>query len=129
MAVLEQASGRRAVVLVTDGRASGNRQGPEESGARAIAAGVIVSVVGEDWEMTLRQDGQTGVIVRPGAALEWIANATGGLYVQDNATPTAPGPILGRLLADLQERYTLGFAAPVRDGKPIPSRCTSNARG
>jgi VWFA-related protein len=120
VAVLAQASGRRAVVLVTDGRASGNRQGPEESGARAIAAGVIVNVVGEDWEMTLRQDGKTGVIVRPGAALEWIANATGGLYVQDTATPTAPGPILGRLLDDLQERYTLGFAAAVRDGNAHP---------
>jgi len=118
--VLAQANGRRAVVLVTDGRASGNRQGPEESGARAIAAGVAVSVVGEDWEMSLRQDGTTGVLVRPGAALEWIANATGGLYVQDTAIPTAPGPILGRLLADLQERYTLGFAPPTRDGKVHP---------
>ena len=99
---------------------TGNRQGPEEPGARAIAAGVVVSVVGEDWEMTLRQDATTGVRVRPGVALEWIANATGGLYVHDGATPSAPGPILERLLADLHERYTLGFTAPVRDGKAHP---------
>ncbi len=116
VAALAQASGRRAVVLVTDGRGTGNRQGPEESGARAIAAGVVVNVVGEDWEMTLRQDATSGVRVRPGVALEWIANATGGLYVHDGATPSAPGPILERVLADLHERYTLGFTPPVRDG-------------
>ena len=120
VAALAQASGRRAVLLVTDGRATGNRPGPEESGARAIAAGVTVNVVGEDWEMTLRQDATTGVRVRPGVALEWIANATGGLYVQDSATPTAPGPILERLLGDLHERYTLGFTAPARDGSAHP---------
>jgi VWFA-related protein len=120
VAALAQAGGRRAVLLVTDGRATGNRHGPEESGARASAAAVTVSVLGEDWEMTLRQDGKTGVVVRPGVALEWIANATGGVYVQDNATPAAPGPILERLLADLHERYTLGFTAPVHDGKAHP---------
>ena len=54
----------------TSARATG--KGPKESGARAIAAGVVVNVVGEDWEMTLRQDGTTGVRVRPGVALEWI---------------------------------------------------------
>jgi VWFA-related protein len=118
VAALAQASGRRAVVLVTDGRATGNRHGPEESGARAIAGGVMVSVVGEDWDMTLRQDAKSGVRVSPGVALEWIANATGGLYVQDTATPTAPGPIFERLLADLHERYTLGFTPPTRDGNP-----------
>ena len=64
--------------------APGNRQGPEESGARAIAAGVAVSVVGEDWEMTLRQDAKTGVLVRPGAALEWIAERDRRTLVQDN---------------------------------------------
>jgi VWFA-related protein len=116
IAALARASGRRAVLLVTDGRATGNRQGPEESGARAIAAGVTVSVVGEDWEMTLRQDGNSGVRVRPGVALEWIANATGGLYLPDNASPPAPGPILERLLEDLHERYTLGFTPALRDG-------------
>ena len=115
VAALAQASGRRAVLLVTDGRATGNRQGPEESGARASAAAVTVNVLGEDWDMTLRQDSKTGVRVRPGVALEWIANATGGLYVQDK-TPADPGPILERLLADLHERYTLGFTAPARDG-------------
>ena len=115
---LANASGRRAILLVTDGRATGNRQSPENVGMRAIAARVAVSVVGEDWEMTLRQDASTGVHVRPGVALEWIANATGGLYLPDRATPPAPGPVLERLLADLHSRYTLGFTRPERDGKP-----------
>ena len=58
---LANASGRRAIILVTDGRATGNRQSRESVAMRAVAARVAVSVVGEDWEMTLRQDGSTGV--------------------------------------------------------------------
>ena len=117
VAALANAEGRRAVVLVTDGRATGNRLTPEEAAFRAAAAGVAVSVVGEDWEMTIRQDANTGVRVRPGVALERMANATGGLYLPDRANPPAPGPILERLLEDLHARYTLGFTPPVRDGK------------
>jgi Ca-activated chloride channel family protein len=114
---LAPASGRRAVIVVTDGRATGNRNGPEAVGDRAVAAGVTVSALGEVWEMVLRQDANTGVRVRPGAALEWIATTTGGLYVADDGTRPAPGPLLQRLLADLHGRYTLGFTPPMRDGK------------
>jgi VWFA-related protein len=117
VAALAKAEGRRAVVLVTDGRATGNRLSPEAAAGRAIAEGVTVSVVGEDWEMTIRQDAKTGVRVRPGVALDRIAGATGGLYLPDRAMPSAPGPVLERLLADLHARYTLGFTPAVRDGK------------
>jgi Ca-activated chloride channel family protein len=117
IAALAQATGRRAVIVVTDGRATGNREGREAVSGRAIAAGVTVSALGEAWEMVLRQDATTGVRVRPGVALEWIAMTTGGLYVADEATTPAPGPALERLLADLHGRYTLGFTPPMRDGK------------
>ena len=114
---LAQSEGRRAVLLVTDGQATGNRDGPQEVAPRAVAAGVAVSVVGLDWERTIRQDAETGVRVRPGVALEWIAGATGGRYLRDRLIPAEPGPVLERLLADLHERYTLGFTPPVADGK------------
>jgi len=117
VAALARAEGRRAVLLVTDGRGTGNRLSPEDATTHAAAEGVAVSVVGEDWEMTIRQDGNTGVRVRPGVALERIAIATGGLYLPDRGIPPAPGPIFERLLADLHGRYTLGFTPPVRDGK------------
>ncbi len=74
-------------------------------------------MVGLDWERTIRQDAETGVRVRPGVALEWIADATGGRYLRDQLIPAEPGPVLERLLADLHERYTLGFTPPVADGK------------
>ena len=115
---LDDADGRRAVLLVTDGRATGNRLSLEEAEARAIAAGVAVSVVGEDREMTITQDARTGVRVRPGLALARIASTTGGLYLPDPGAPVSPGEILARLLADLRGRYTLGFMPPIRDGKP-----------
>jgi Ca-activated chloride channel family protein len=117
VAALAQADGRRAVLLVTDGRGTGNRHSPEEVALRAALSGVAVSVLGEDFEMTLRQDGNTGVRVRPGVALRYIASATGGLYVSDDGAAPAPGPLLVRLLDDLHGRYTLGFAPTVRDGK------------
>jgi VWFA-related protein len=117
VATLARTEGRRAVLLITDGRATGNRLSPEDAAARAAAEGVAVSVVGEDWEMTIRQDGNTGVRVRPGIALERIATVTGGLYLPDRSNPSAPGPIFERLLADLRGRYTLGFTPPARDGK------------
>jgi VWFA-related protein len=115
---LAKTEGRRAVLLLTDGRATGNRLSMEEAAALAVAAGVVVSVVGKDWEMTIPQDATTGVRVRPGVALERITSITGGLYVRDSGVPAAPGEILTRLLADLRGRYTLGFKPPIRDGKP-----------
>ena len=115
---LARTEGRRAVLLLTDGRATGNRLSLEEAEARAAAAGVAISVVGKDWEMVIQQDAKTGVRVRPGVALERIASITGGLYLPDRGDPAAPGEILARLLADLRGRYTLGFTPPVRDGKP-----------
>ncbi len=114
---LANADGRRAVLLITDGQGTGNRQSPEETAAHAVQAGVSVDVMGEDVDIVLRQDGNTGVRVRPGTALQWIAFATGGLYLPDHASPATPGPILDRLLTDLHERYTLGFVPPVNDGK------------
>jgi len=113
---LKDAPGRPAIILITDGRATGNRLDVEEVAARAAAAGVLVNVVGEDSEIVLRQDANTGVRVRPGVALEYLAGTTGGLYLPDTASPAAPGPVLERVLADLHERYTLAFAAP--DGRP-----------
>jgi VWFA-related protein len=115
---LARTDGRRAVLLLTDGRATGNRLSLEEAEALATSAGVAVSVVGKDWEMVIQQDAKTGVRVRPGAALERIASSTGGLYLHDRGTPAAPGEILARLLTDLRGRYTLGFVPPIRDGKP-----------
>jgi VWFA-related protein len=115
---LKNAPGRRAIILMTDGRATGNRLDVEEAAARAAAAGVLVNVVGEDSEMLLRQEGNTGVRVRPGVALEFLARTTGGLYLPDTASPAAPGPVLERVLADLHERYTMTFALPAADGSP-----------
>jgi VWFA-related protein len=115
--VLNGAPGRRGVLLITDGRATGNRLSTEEAGRRAVAAAVTISVIGEDRELVLRQDESTGVRIRPGAALEWLAKVTGGLYQREAAYPAAPGPPLERAIAELRARYTLGFTPAVRDGK------------
>ena len=87
---LKNAPGRRAIILLTDGRATGNRLDVEAVAARAAAAGVLVNVVGEDSEIVLRQDANTGVRVRPGVALEFIANATGDWMFLTPRRPPCP---------------------------------------
>jgi VWFA-related protein len=114
---LATTEGRRAVVLLTDGRATGNRRSADDVAQHAMTHAVTISVVGEDWEMVIRQDGDSGVRIRAGARLQWIASATGGLYLPDRSMQRAPGPLLDAILADLHCRYTLGFEPPVRDGQ------------
>ena len=118
------ASGRRAVVLVTDGR--GDRQPAGSGGSRrtrAVAAGVAVSVVGEDWEMTIRQDGtdRRPRAPRRGARVDCERDRRAVRCGIRRFLPT-PGPILERLLADLHARYTLGFTAPDRRRQDARSR-------
>jgi VWFA-related protein len=120
VAALDGADGRRAVVVITDGRATGNRWSPEDVAVRAMSFGASVNIVGEDWDLTIRQDSNTGVRVHPGAGLEWIANMTGGLYLRDREEQRAPGPLLARMLDEIRQRYTLGFQPVDRDGRAHP---------
>jgi hypothetical protein len=67
-------------VLLTDGRASGNRVGLRDLAIRAISAGVSVSSVSACEERILL--GQTRTIaagIAPGRQLSWLADMTGGV--------------------------------------------------
>jgi VWFA-related protein len=112
---LSTADGRRALVLMTDGRATGNRRGPEELAALAVGANVSINSVGMDTELMFSQGGGDAVRVRPGVTQRWLATVTGGQYLPVSERMPA-GPILERILADLRGSYTLGFEPPIRDG-------------
>jgi VWFA-related protein len=117
VSVLKGASGRRAILLLTDGHSTGNLRGVNSVGEEAVAAGVLVSVVGEDEEVVIPQEGTIAARVRAGNALRWLADTTGGRYLQDVERPANPGPLFERLLVDLREMYTLGFRSTALDGR------------
>jgi hypothetical protein len=128
--------GAKVVVLMTDGRAGGNALGVEDLARRAIAADVAIGVVSEGGEVFLPQKDDAVIRVRTDASLRWLADATGGVYVEDGAArriasprldaiayafdqvnkPNRPGPSLVSLMNALRSRYRLTFDAAA-DGK------------
>jgi len=124
---LEHEAGRRAVVLVTDGRATGNVRSRADVAVRAMATGGVVSAVGLaqvwTWGVGAPYDwrglGTTTVRSDPGRALRELTGVTGGGFA-------APWPVssagevrtaLARTVQDLRQMYTLEFVAPVLDGR------------
>ncbi len=78
--VLESEPGRRAIILLTDGRSTGNVHSLDEAIRHAVAARTSVLVVGEGVDEEIRQSGTSSTVVRPAALLESMAGATGGAY-------------------------------------------------
>lgn len=99
VSTLDDESGRRAIVIVTDGLATGNRLGFEAVLAHAIRANVSVSVVCEWWGIP--RTAQVGKAFHVTSATNWpwklmspfneppdlkmekLSRATGGLFVPD----------------------------------------------
>jgi hypothetical protein len=123
--------GPRVIVLVTDGRSGGNALSLEDAAKRAIAGDVSISVISEGGEQLLPQGGDPATRLRPDASLRWLADATGGVYLEDGVarrtasprldpfgyvrevidTPNRPGPLLSRILSVTRQRYRVGFTA------------------
>jgi hypothetical protein len=103
IAALEQESGRRAVILLTDGEASGNRLGLADVIRHAQAAKVAVSVIANGGWVA-------GPATAPGPtprnALERLTADTGGTLVLDNVGDTFrarhPGRFFEAILASLR---------------------------
>ena len=136
---LANVQGRRAVILFTDGRSTGNRRSIHDLAERCIQTGVSLSVLSYDRQVYIQQDATSAVVVRPRNPLLWLAEVTGGRLLgpsdtgkidvaglnldhilktlQDAGKIIGPGTLIGELLAGLRRVYTLEFPAPVADGK------------
>ena len=121
---LESISGKRGMVVVTDGRATGNRLGVRDAIRHAILAGVPVNVVSEARDDAMGLDGRRVLIVRPELALQLLTEQTGGSYVrgfavEDPSVPSAPefDSLLSRVVTELHQSYLLGFETTKRDGQ------------
>ncbi len=123
---LESQDARRAIILVTDGRSTGNVRSVNEAMLHAVVAQVSVLVVGEAQPEVIRWAGNPVTRVYPDALLRAMADRTGGAYI-DLFGPEATQPTratvkrsLGRALEviadDLRKMYTLSFVPPVSDG-------------
>ena len=118
LSALEPRPGRKVVLLITDGQATGNRLGLAEVADRAIGAGVSVNIVFTGASGLVRQTRETAVSVRPERPLMQLASATGGYYA---ATPpqrleNAPVDALRRTATAMQSVYRLEFSGPVKSG-------------
>ena len=122
----------RAVIVITDGRATGNALSLEELALRAAASGVSITSISEADEKVLPQGRDAATRVRPDASLEWLAGETGGLYLEDGIarrniqpradpfgyvkelmnTPTQPGVWLTKAMSLLRQRHVVNFAGP-----------------
>jgi hypothetical protein len=108
----------RAIVLVTDGRSTGNRLSLAQAASNALENGVAVNIVfvGPPPNASIvAQDGGKAVIVRPFAPLASLAHNTGGALLL--GSPARPAESLSALFMQLRDTYTLGFQADGDDGK------------
>jgi VWFA-related protein len=121
---LQREPGQRAMILVTDGRASGNLTSLREAAIHAIAAGVSISSVSRcDERILLGQTRTTAAGIAPGRQLAWLAEMTGGLCAQFWRT-LGPEEALAQSLQSLMQalRRAYSLEIPVRpDDGPNPA--------
>jgi len=84
--------GRRAVIIWTDGRASGNQWSRHDVARRAAELGIPIHVVSGPTETIIRLTETTGVRIRPSVYLGWLAAKTGGQF---HLVPREPDYPLG----------------------------------
>jgi len=78
--LLAAETGRRAVLVWADGRASGNRLSRHDVARRAAELDIPVHIVTGPTETVIRLTETTGVRIRPAVYLEWLAETSGGLF-------------------------------------------------
>jgi hypothetical protein len=119
----------RVLMLMSDGRSTGNRLSMDDAARSAIAGGVSISVVSEGGEWLIPQFGDAPDRARSDASLKWLADTTGGLYLPDGTarrtlkpqmnafayvtelvnTPSKPAPLVSTIMSSLRQRYRLQF--------------------
>jgi VWFA-related protein len=109
--------GRRAIVLVTDGQATGNVRGLEDVRRRAAALGISVNVI------AAQAAGLPGLNSAT-LMLRQLAGMSGGVSIAFSETAARGGvplsAVAGRLLSDLRGSYRLGFIPDRSDGQLHP---------
>jgi hypothetical protein len=101
----------RAMLLLTDGRSTGNLRSLEMAAGHAVMHGVAVHSILRNVEMQIPQGERRAVAVRPWVALDRLARYTGGTSVAFRIDQTPRGLSLAENLGRaIRDTYALGFS-------------------
>ncbi|MCA1649124.1 MAG: VWA domain-containing protein [Acidobacteria bacterium] len=106
-------TGRKVVVVFTDGDDTASKVGMGDALERARIEDVMVYAIGLQSEYF---NGQQRVRSRPDRGLKKLAEETGGGYFELKKTDEL-GPTFTRVAQELHSQYVLGFSPQALDGK------------
>jgi hypothetical protein len=115
--LLAHERGRRTVLVVTDGRASGNHYGLEEVAEFANDNAASLSAIVPLRSFGVRQDEETIAVVSPAASLDRLTRYTGGLLLGGYDFKRNPLELGAAVAARLRAGYALTFVMPELDGR------------
>ena len=111
--LLDDASGRKVVLVFTDGDDTASRKGFGEVLAKSREKEVMIYAIGLQSEFF---NGQRMQRTRPSAALRKLADETGGGFFELKKTAEL-APTFTRVAQELHSLYALGFTPTNLDGK------------
>lgn len=111
---LEKTAGTKGVVVVSDGRATGNKIGPADVSRHAWRAGVPVSAIVTAPSQSFTIGKNMLLLVHPEFSSQTVAADTGGQYVGHPAGSGLPSLTakVERIADELRKSYVLKFPAP-----------------
>lgn len=113
MAIMKGVTGRKVVLIFTDGDDTASKVGLGDVLDRARQEEFMIYAIGLESEYF---NGQRQVRSKPDRGLKKIAEETGGGYFELKKTDEL-GPTFSRVAQELHSQYTLGFSPAVLDGK------------
>lgn len=120
----------RALILMSDGRSSGNHYGLTDVADHAMANDVSVNVIAKHSAQHLYQAGNTVALVQPATPLESVANFTGGfLFTYPERSREDAKTMFDFAASLLRGLHAFRFAPPVSDGKPHRIEIRSRTSG
>ena len=119
----------RALILWTDGEATGNVYSSTDARQAAIDAGVSIHVVSEATVRRALQSATTEITIDARHRLRDVAEATGGLYLEDTGRSRDPEPLFARIVSAAQRGYRVTFADDSGDARQLELNVTVREPG
>lgn len=123
---LDSAPPPRAILLLSDGRATGNVRGLDEVAEDIAGRGITVHTVQEPSVQQIYQGSGRAVMVRPGATLQRLAAFTGGHATEFPVRPKEAEDLFTSLGRRMTSLYRLTIAVP--DGQRVRSLLVAATR-
>lgn len=117
--ILAREPAPRALVLLSDGRATGNRYGLEELAEYAMVNGVSVTVIAKHAGRRIFQDEDTQLLIQPSAPLQAVTRYTGGqFFTYPERQEEAALAMFSFAASALRALHAFGFTPSLADTAP-----------